>query len=132
MVNHVQFHTAAPTAPAGMSRPVKTVAAAKTAFSQVLESEVQRSKEVRFSNHALERLDNRGIRLSAGDCARVERAVDQLAAKGARESVVILDRLALVVNVPNRTVITAVSQDDVQDQVFTNVDSAVVLASAAA
>jgi flagellar operon protein len=52
--------------------------------------------------------------------------VDKLAAKGGREAIVMLDTLAVVVSVTNRTVITAVDQDGMKDQVFTNIDSAAI------
>ncbi|MCP4646027.1 MAG: hypothetical protein GY851_36625 [bacterium] len=98
-----------------------------SAFSSVLEKELRASPSVRFSAHALQRLDDRGIRLTAADAARVDRAVDEAAAKGGRESLLLMDRLALVVNVPNRTVITVMPQDGTGDAVFTNIDSAVVV-----
>ena len=52
--------------------------------------------------------------------------MDKLAAKGGRESLVLVDRMAFVVSVKNRTVITAVDQAGMRDQVFTNIDSAVL------
>ena len=57
---------------------------------------------------------------------RLEAAVDKLAAKGGRESIVLVDQMAFVVSVTNRTVITAVDQAGMRDQVFTNIDSAVL------
>jgi len=57
---------------------------------------------------------------------RLEGAVDRLAAKGGREAIVMMDKLAVVVSVANGTVITAVDQDGMKDQVFTNIDSAAI------
>jgi flagellar operon protein len=57
---------------------------------------------------------------------RLESAVDKLAAKGARESLVLLDDNAMVVSVRNRTVITALSREQARENVFTNIDSAVI------
>jgi flagellar operon protein len=102
-------------------------AASAVQFSSVLEDELQAPGRVRFSAHALKRMDERGIQLTPGDQVRVTRALDEAAAKGARESVLLMDRLALVVNVPNRTVITAVPHGEAGDSVFTNIDSAVVV-----
>ena len=74
----------------------------------------------------MQRLSQREISITPETQQRLEGAVDRLAAKGARESVVLVDRMAFVVSVSNRTVITAVDQAGMKDQVFTNIDSAVV------
>jgi flagellar operon protein len=81
---------------------------------------------LKWSAHAVQRLSQRQISITAEAQQRLEGAVDRLAAKGARESVVLVDRMAFVVSVTNRTVITAVDQAGMKDQVFTNIDSAVV------
>ena len=82
---------------------------------------------LRFSKHATERLEQRQIMLTPADVTRLTRAVDNAASKGARDSLILLNRTAFVVNVPNRTVITAVDEDHMRENVFTNIDSAVVL-----
>lgn len=82
---------------------------------------------LKFSRHASERLESRGINLSAQQMARLELGVNKAAGKGARESLVLLDDLALVVSVKNRTVITAAARQDLKENVFTNIDSAVLL-----
>jgi flagellar operon protein len=81
---------------------------------------------LRWSAHAAQRLSQRQIAVTPEVQARLEEAVDRLAAKGARESLVMVDRMAFVVSVTNRTVITAVDQAGMRDQVFTNIDSAVL------
>lgn len=95
-------------------------------FADVLSQQVHRPR-VTFSRHALERLDARQIALSPADTAGLEKAIDDVAAKGGRESLVLMGPLALVVSVPNRTVITAVPANQVANQVFTNIDSTVVV-----
>jgi flagellar operon protein len=84
------------------------------------------SQPVRWSAHAVQRLSQREIAVTPDVQQRLEGAIDRLAAKGGRESVVLMDRMALVVSVQNRTVITAVDQAAMRDQVFTNIDSAVL------
>jgi flagellar operon protein len=74
-------------------------------------------------------LGERGIRLSDAELGRIAKAIDDAGAKGARESLLLMDRLALVVSVANRTVITALEPDGNQNAVFTNIDSVVVLGS---
>ncbi len=101
---------------------------AETAFAQWFDRELTSATGVKFSAHATQRLRDRNITLSSTDQARLSKAVDEAEAKGGRESLILMDHLALVVNVPNRTVITALPQDEVQNAVFTNIDSAVVVA----
>ncbi len=98
-------------------------------FASVFEKTLRKPQEVRFSAHATQRLGERGIRLSEAELGRVAKAIDDAAAKGARESVLLMDRLALVVSVANRTVITALEPDGLQNAVFTNIDSVVVVGS---
>lgn len=81
---------------------------------------------LRFSAHAQARLKSREIQLGSEQLHRLEAAVSRAAAKGARDSLVLLGDLALVVNIPNRTVITAVDGAHLRDSVFTNIDSAVI------
>jgi flagellar operon protein len=82
---------------------------------------------VRFSSHALRRIEERHITLSADDRARIGEAMDRAAAKGARDALLLLDQVALVVSVPNRTVITALSGSELDGAVVTQIDSAVMV-----
>ena len=79
-----------------------------------------------FSSHALQRVERRGIDVSPATLGRLNDGVERAAGKGARASVVFVDATAFVVSVPNRTVITAVDRDHMKQQVFTNIDSAVI------
>ena len=81
---------------------------------------------LKLSSHALQRIQRREIAFDEPVAARLEAAVDKAAAKGSRESLVLVDSTAFVVSVRNRTVITAVPVSPKNDQVFTNVDSAVI------
>lgn len=58
--------------------------------------------------------------------SRLEAAVDKAGLKGGKESLILLDDLAFVVSVRNRTVITAVGADRMADNVFTKIDSVVI------
>lgn len=79
-----------------------------------------------FSRHAQRRLEQRGIDIDGARMVRLEQAVGHAAAKGARESLILLDEMALVVSVQNRTVVTAMDQQAGKEQVFTNIDSVVI------
>ncbi len=107
-------------------KPDPRNAAGTTPFQKVLEQQI--SKEpVKFSQHAQQRLNARNIQLSAGDIEKLNAAVQQAAAKGSRDSLVLMNNLAFVVSVANKTVITAVDDASMKDHVFTNIDSAVIV-----
>ncbi|MCL2610404.1 MAG: hypothetical protein FWE02_01870 [Defluviitaleaceae bacterium] len=88
-------------------------------FGQVFEE-----TQVQFSKHANMRLDTRNINLSGDQMNRLEKGIEDARNKGIRDSLIMLDNVALVVNVTNRTVITAVEQEK---KVFTNIDGAVIV-----
>ncbi|HLK59814.1 MAG TPA: TIGR02530 family flagellar biosynthesis protein [Chthonomonadaceae bacterium] len=81
---------------------------------------------VRFSAHAQTRLNSRNITLDAGHLDRLQGAVQRAAGKGSRDALVLMDDLAMVVSVTNRTVVTVVDKDNLKQNVFTNIDSAVI------
>jgi flagellar operon protein len=81
---------------------------------------------LQFSKHALARVQRRGIELGASTLGRLSQGVDRAASKGSRDSLVLVDGTAFVVSVSNRTVITAVGSEHMKDNVFTNIDSAVI------
>ena len=91
-------------------------------FREVLES--VKSNELVFSKHANERLLSRNIDLSEAQLERLQNGTRRAEEKGIRESLVMVDNLAFIVNVKNNTVITAVNEKD--DKVFTNIDGAVI------
>jgi flagellar operon protein len=94
-------------------------------FDQVLN---QTLGGVKFSQHASQRLQTRNISLSNEQMNQLKSAVDKAAQKGARESLILMNNdLALVVSVTNRTVITAMDGSSIRDNVFTNIDSAVII-----
>jgi flagellar operon protein len=84
------------------------------------------AKGLQFSKHALARVERRGIELDAGTLQRLSEGVNRAAGKGARDSLVLVDDTAFVVSVANHTVITAVGSEHMKDNVFTNIDSAVI------
>lgn len=106
--------------------PGQVPSRATVPFNQILQQELQQTEALKFSRHALERLEARNITLDKEQMGRLNEAVQKAQAKGARESLVLLDDLAFVVSVKNRTVITAVDGDNRKENVFTNIDSAVI------
>lgn len=101
-----------------------TAATAGTSFDEVLAA-VGESRLV-FSKHALRRIQQRELHFDRSRVERLEQAVERAAAKGSRDSLVLLDEIAVVVSVRNQTVVTAVDGSRGGEQVFTNVDSVVI------
>lgn len=108
------------------STPAPGASKGATSFQQVLQQELLQTQGLKFSRHAQERLEARKIALSPNQLARLNEGVNKAQAKGSRESLVLVDDLAFVVSVKNRTVITAVDGDNRKENVFTNIDSAVI------
>ena len=79
---------------------------------------------IKFSKHANERLAMRNINLSAEQMERLENGTTKAREKGIQESLVMVDNMAFIVNVPKNTVITAIG--DSTDSIFTNIDGAVI------
>lgn len=119
------LHSVGPAGPTGAPRPPITVGPqAGPSFAQVLD---QKGQEVKLSAHAQSRLKSRNIQMDPARQAKLAAAVDKAAAKGSRESLVLMDDVGFVVSVRNRTVITAVDGPSMKDNVFTNIDSAVIV-----
>ncbi len=95
-------------------------------FAQVLGGEISRLP-VSFSKHATARLQSRDINLSSDQLERIERGVSTASAKGIRDSLVLVDNMALVVNVPKKLVVTAMLSEQAPEGVFTNIDGAVIV-----
>ncbi len=95
-------------------------------FHQVLDK-LQEKQEVVFSAHARERIESRNIELDQDDLNRIEEAMDKVKAKGARSSLLMFGEVALLASVTNRTIITAVDGATEKEQIFTGIDSAVIL-----
>ncbi len=96
-------------------------------FASVLDSALGEARAVRFSAHAMQRISDRNIQLTPADHTRIAESTDAASAKGSREALLLMGRLALIVGVPNRTVITVIEPKAGENTVFTNIDSVVVV-----
>lgn len=85
------------------------------------------NSEIRFSKHASNRLADRNLTLSENQLNRLSEGLKKAGEKGIRESLVMVDQLAFIVNVPSNTVITAMDQAQARENVFTNIDGAVIV-----
>lgn len=82
---------------------------------------------IRFSHHAEQRLKQRGIEFKPEQMAKLATAVDKAANKGAKDSLIMIQDVALIVNVKHKMVVTAMDGQAMQDHVFTQIDSAVIV-----
>lgn len=109
------------------SSPKKTQGAKPSvSFDQVLSKVSAEKDPIRFSKHATARLSTRGIEMSADQMERLNDARTQAASKGIKESLVLIDQLALIVNVRNNMVVTAFEREADENNVFTNIDGAII------
>ena len=96
-------------------------------LQQTMQTAQAKPQAVAISAHAGARLDARGISVTPHMMERLAHGTDQLARKNARESLIVMGRVGFVMNVPNRTVVTAMPLQGAGAQVFTNIDSALWL-----
>lgn len=101
------------------SRPIKEVS---NSFDNLFQEELSK---IKFSSHAQKRLESRNIYLNSSELSKIQTAVEKAESKGSKDSLVMMDNTAFVVNVPNRTVVTALQVGHDNDNVFTNIDSVV-------
>jgi flagellar operon protein len=116
-----------PAAPPGAAaRKAPGAAKSGPSFADTLAQAGQAAGGLQFSKHARDRIERRGIELDPTTLGRLSQGVGRAAGKGSRDSLVLVDGTAFVVSVSNRTVITAVGAEHMKDNVFTNIDSAVI------
>ena len=113
------------------SQSTKSAPLSDVSFEDVLRQKrnetVMESSELKFSKHAASRLNDRNIYLTDSQNVRLENGVKQASEKGITESLVLVDSLAFIVNVPNKTVVTALDQTEANSNIFTNIDGAVII-----
>lgn len=108
----------------GVQKPSKPeTSSGINSFDAILDQQ----SEVQFSKHAERRLASRNLDVSASERAKLDQAVSSLEKKGAKDSLVLMGELAFIVNVPSKTVVTALSREQMKDQVFTNIDSTMLV-----
>lgn len=102
---------------------------AEVSFEEILKQKqaVEESSELKFSKHASMRLQSRNIELSTEQKERLETGAEKAEAKGMKESLVIVDSYSFIVNVPSKTVVTAMEQSESEENIYTNIDGAVII-----
>ncbi len=92
-------------------------------FADILQKSVEQNSSVQFSAHAVKRLEERSLQISPNDIERLNNGVKEVNAKGAKNSLIMVDDTAFVVSVRNKMVITAIDKTQTSSNVFTNIDS---------
>jgi flagellar operon protein len=111
-----------PIVPGEGSQVNKQREVSNSAFNDLFQRELEKLK---FSSHASKRLESRNIELNATSMDRLQEAVQKAESKGSKDSLVMMDNTAYIVNIPNRTVVTAMPVEEGGENVFTNIDSVV-------
>lgn len=106
------------------NRKASTTVTTGVSFADILAGATNR---VSFSQHAIQRMESRNLNLSDSDLQKLDDTVARMAQKGARESLIYMNDMALVVSVANRRVITAMDGASAKENIFTNIDSAAII-----
>lgn len=96
-------------------------------FNSILQQRLLQQEPIKFSKHANMRLEQRDIQLSDEQMEKLQNGIQKAQAKGIKESLVLMDQIALVVNIENKTVVTALDNNEAKEHVFTNIDGAVIV-----
>jgi flagellar operon protein len=96
-------------------------------FNSLLQKEIQNVNDIKFTKHAQQRLTSRNITLSDEDVQKLSSAMDRAQEKGVQDSLVIMNNIAYIVSIPDKTVITAIPVNEAGQTTFTNIDGAVIL-----
>src|SRR5687768_12323887 len=107
---------------AGKPKRTNSPAQHPASFQQLLNNQM-----LTFSNHAAERLKQRGIQLKPEQLLKLTTALDKAEAKGSKDTLLLFQDMAFIVNVKNRTVVTAMDKAGMKDNVFTQIDSTVII-----
>lgn len=116
----------------GSKAPQGMITARKdTSFEEILHKQQtqkqQTAENVKFSKHAANRLNDRNIELTDKQLERLNDGTKKAGEKGIRDSLVLVDQLAFIVNTKSNTVITAMDQTEADENIYTNIDGAVII-----
>lgn len=117
--NHILHKTA-------QKRPSNHTTPQGKSFAQVLAA-INDPTDVKFSKHAVQRLEARNIQLNPNEMQRIKAGLDKAHEKGIKETLILMDNKAFVASVRNKTIITAALDEQLKESVFTNIDGAVII-----
>lgn len=96
-------------------------------FRQVLEEIQNKDGEIKFSKHAIDRINSREMNLTTSEMTRLKSAFNKAETKGVKDALIIMDDKAFIASIQNKTVITTVNKEQLKDNIFTNIDGAVII-----
>ena len=111
----------------GDHKPDKPVVNKVESFDEILKKQIFKEEKLKFSKHAQERLQRRNIAFTPQDLKNIDNAVEKAAKKGIKDTLIIMGNTALIANVRSKTVITATTEESLKDNIFTNIDGAVII-----
>jgi flagellar operon protein len=96
-------------------------------FKNVLDKQINDKESFVISNHAAERLKERNVNFNENDMKNINEGINKAEQKGSKETLILYKDTALITSIKNRTIITAVARENSKNNVFTNIDSVVIL-----
>lgn len=99
----------------------------KKDFESVLQQIQNRDSDIKFSKHAINRMDHRDMTLSKDELQRLKTGFNKAEEKGVKDALILMGDKAFIASIKNKTVITTVSKEHLKDNVFTNIDGAVIV-----
>ncbi len=96
-------------------------------FNQILESIKNNEDEIKFSKHASKRINSRNIKLNSEEISKLKEAFSKAENKGVKDALIIMGDKGFIANIKNKTIVTTVDKNELKDNIFTNIDGAVIL-----
>jgi len=96
-------------------------------FADVLKKIQSNNDEIKFSKHAIDRMNERDVKLNRDEVVKLEEAFKKAEEKGINEALILIGDKGFIASVRNKTVITTIVNDKLKENVFTNIDGAVIL-----
>lgn len=126
MINRVSGQYAHPAAAQPHNKPQAG------GFGDLLKQELskrtaEQPQSVNFSKHAISRAEERGIEVTPDLMAQLAGSVTRAQEKGATNILAMDTTKAFIINVPSARVITTITQAEMKENIFTNIDGAVFL-----
>lgn len=115
------------TGPSTKTEGGSSSAGERQSFGNILAETINKSSEINFSKHAVKRVADHNIELSDDSINRLNEGVKLASEKKLEEPLILVGDTAFLVNVPNKTVITAVNSGKMKGNVFTNIDGTVII-----
>lgn len=109
------------------NKPEGATTAEGLTFGQVFSQKSIEENGLKFSKHASFRMSDRGIEMTQDQISRLNDGARKAAEKGIKDSLVLVDDMAFIVNIPNQTVITAMDSTETEENVFTHINGAVIM-----